>query len=124
VRDWGRWIFQRVRLWLLLKQTPYDDVATEFRHTGDPPWQAGFLFKAIAYYQTEVEITYMPDTARILSLRRYVSLLQQEEKRLNWVHNSAQATAQQQANADNTLRRITEKLHNAERELAGLEDKR
>jgi len=22
--------------------TPYDDVATEIRHTGDPPWQAGF----------------------------------------------------------------------------------
>jgi hypothetical protein len=65
----------------------------------------------------------MPDSARILSLRRYISLLQQEEKRLNWVNNSAQATEQQRTGAEDSLRTITEKLHNAERELSALEDK-
>jgi hypothetical protein len=65
----------------------------------------------------------MPDTARIIALRRYISLLQQEEKRLKWVHNSAQATLQQQAEADRSLRIVTEKLHNAERELGSLAHK-
>jgi hypothetical protein len=57
--------------------------------------------------------------ARILSLKRYISLLQQEEKRLNWLISSTLAA--ERTGAENSARAVTEKLHNAESELRELE---
>jgi hypothetical protein len=62
--------------------------------------------------------------ARIVSLRRYISLLQQEEKRLKWILASTVAPNPERANAETDVRVISGKLINAEQELAELELKR
>lgn len=63
-------------------------------------------------------------SARIVSLRRYISLLNQEQKRLNWILASASATSAEHADAETSARMISEKLHRAEKELTDLEIKR
>jgi len=60
-------------------------------------------------------------SARVASLRRYVSLLHQEEKRLKWITTSTSATNVENIDAAANLRVISEKLINAERELSDLE---
>lgn len=60
-------------------------------------------------------------TAHVISLRRYVSLLRQEERRLKWVNTSPLGTSVQRASATADIDTITGKLHNAEKELARLE---
>jgi hypothetical protein len=57
--------------------------------------------------------------ARILSLKRYISLLHQEEKRLNWLISSTLAA--ERTGAEINARTVIEKLRNAERELGELE---
>jgi hypothetical protein len=64
----------------------------------------------------------MADTAaRVVSLRRYVSLLRQEEKRLMFAGASQIGGADQRPEAITGLDEITGKLHNAEKELTKLE---
>ena len=58
--------------------------------------------------------------ARIVSLNRYISLLLQEEKRLNWVISSTASTAER-TDAEINARTVIEKLRNAEKELGKLE---
>jgi hypothetical protein len=55
--------------------------------------------------------------ARIVALQRYISLLHQEEKRLNWLISSTVASTAARADAEINARRVLEKLRNAEREL-------
>ena len=63
-----------------------------------------------------------PDTSgRITSLRRYISLLIDEEKRLNWVVGTTTAPNPEHANAEANVKVISEKLRKAEKELFGLE---
>ena len=62
--------------------------------------------------------------ARIVSLRRYISLLQQEEKRLKWILASTVAPNAERTDAETNVRVISGKLINAEKELADLELKR
>jgi hypothetical protein len=63
----------------------------------------------------------MADTgARIISLRRYISLLHQEEKRLNWLISSTVASTAARADAESNVRAIIEKLYKAEKELRQL----
>ena len=62
--------------------------------------------------------------ARIVSLRRYISLLQQEEKRLKWILASTVAPNPERTDAETDVRVISGKLINAEKELADLELKR
>jgi hypothetical protein len=57
--------------------------------------------------------------ARIVSLNRYISLLLQEEKRLNWVISSTASTAER-TDAEINTRTVIEKLRNAETELGKL----
>ena len=57
--------------------------------------------------------------ARLVSLKRYISLLHQEEKRLNWLISST-FTAER-ADAEINARTVIEKLRNAEKELGELE---
>jgi hypothetical protein len=59
--------------------------------------------------------------ARIVSLKRYISLLHQEEKRLNnWLISSTASTAER-TDAEFNERTVIEKLRNAEKELGELE---
>ena len=60
-------------------------------------------------------------SARITTLKRYISLLRQEEKRLKWITGSTSATNPENIEAAADLRVISEKLTNAERELSDLE---
>ena len=60
-------------------------------------------------------------TARVVSLRRYVSLLRQQEKRLKSASVSSQGTTIQGTEAGAGADVITGKLHNAEKELTKLE---
>jgi hypothetical protein len=57
--------------------------------------------------------------ARIQSLKRYISLLHQEEKRLNWLISSTLAA--ERTGAEINARTVIEKLRNAEKELGELE---
>jgi hypothetical protein len=59
--------------------------------------------------------------ARIAALRRYLSLLQEEEKRLKWMLASTTASHPQRADADRDVSAITGKLRKAEKELSDLE---
>lgn len=59
--------------------------------------------------------------ARIVTLKRYISLLDQEENRLNWVKGSPHANEQNRAEADASLRANATKRDNAQKELRGLE---
>ena len=66
-----------------------------------------------------------PDSAaRITVLRRYISLLNLEEKRLNWILASTTAVHPQRADAERDVSAISEKLRKAVRELSDLELKR
>lgn len=66
-----------------------------------------------------------PDSvARITTLRRYISLLTLEEKRLNWILASTTAAHPQRADAERDVSAISEKLRKAVRELSDLELKR
>ena len=58
--------------------------------------------------------------ARIASLKRYISLLHQEEKRLNWLISSTVASTAERTDAEINARTVIEKLSNAERELGKL----
>ena len=63
-----------------------------------------------------------PDTsARIISLRRYVDLLNLEEKRLKWIIGSTTAPNPERADAQANVKVILEKLRMAEKELSDLE---
>ena len=59
--------------------------------------------------------------ARIVALKRYISLLLQEEKRLNWLISSTVASAAERTDAEINARTVIEKLRNAEKELGKLE---
>lgn len=64
----------------------------------------------------------MADTAaRVISLRRYVSLLRQEESRLKGLTTFQPGTASQRPETVPGLDVILAKLHNAEKELTKLE---
>jgi hypothetical protein len=58
--------------------------------------------------------------ARIESLKRYISLLHQEEKRLNWLISSTSASTAERTDAEINARTVVEKLLNAEMELGKL----
>ena len=55
------------------------------------------------------------------SLKRYISLLHLEEKRLRWITTSTSPTNVENIKAVSDLRVISEKLTSAERELSDLE---
>ena len=59
---------------------------------------------------------------RIVSLKRYISLLHQEEKRLNWLILSTVSSKAERTDAEINARTIIEKLRNAETELRKLEE--
>ena len=59
--------------------------------------------------------------ARIVALKRYISLLYQEENRLNWVKGSPHANEQNRVDTDASLLANAVKRDNAENELRGLE---
>jgi hypothetical protein len=58
---------------------------------------------------------------RIVSLKRYISLLHQEEKRLSWLISSTVASTAEHMDAEMNARTVIEKLRNAEQELEKLE---
>ena len=58
---------------------------------------------------------------RIVSLKRYISLLHQEEKRLNWLISSTVASGAEHTDAEINARTVIEKLRNAEKELGKLQ---
>jgi hypothetical protein len=60
-------------------------------------------------------------SAHITSLRRYISLLNQEEKRLKWITTSTSAKSVENIEAVADLEVNSEKLISAERELFDLE---
>lgn len=63
-----------------------------------------------------------PDTsARIISLRRYIGLLDLEEKRLKWVLGNTTAPNPEHADAEANVKVISEKLRKAETELIDIE---
>jgi hypothetical protein len=59
---------------------------------------------------------------RIVSLKRYISLLHQEEKRLNWLILSTVSSKTERTDAEINARTVIEKLRNAETELRKLEE--
>jgi hypothetical protein len=59
----------------------------------------------------------MDQSDLIISLRWYISLLRQEQERLNGVISSTIATKPQRIDSEINLRLISEKLLNAQREL-------
>lgn len=59
--------------------------------------------------------------SRIVTLRRYISLLRQEEQRLRGVVVSDLSTQQKRLEAETERRQVAEKLARAEQELSGLE---
>jgi hypothetical protein len=62
--------------------------------------------------------------ACIGALKRYVALLQNEERRLTRAKSSPHATEQERADACATLRTASDKISNAEREIFTLQEKR
>jgi hypothetical protein len=58
---------------------------------------------------------------RIIALKRYISLLQTEEKHLKWITSSTSATKVVSIDSAAKLKVVTEKLARAERELSDLE---
>ena len=62
----------------------------------------------------------MHNAARIVTLNRYISLLQTEEKRLKWLTTSTSSANTENITAAANLKVVTEKLVKAERELAEL----
>jgi hypothetical protein len=60
-------------------------------------------------------------SARIVSLNRYISLLHQEEKRLNWLISSPVASTAERTDAEINARTVIEKLRNAKWELGKLQ---
>jgi len=58
--------------------------------------------------------------ARITFLKRYISMLQQDEKRLNWVISSSIVSEIQREEARVDLKGVLEKLMKAEDELMSL----
>jgi hypothetical protein len=62
--------------------------------------------------------------ARIGALRRYISLLRQEENRLNGVMGSPMANQQDREVAEAGLRAAALKISHADKELRGLETRR
>jgi hypothetical protein len=58
---------------------------------------------------------------RIVVLKRYIALLQLEEKRLKWVSASASSPSGNRADAERDLSALAEKLRKAEQELGRLE---
>jgi hypothetical protein len=64
----------------------------------------------------------MPNTgARIVALKRYISLLHQEEKRFNWLISSTVTSTAERTDAEINARTVTEKLRSAEKELRKLQ---
>jgi hypothetical protein len=59
--------------------------------------------------------------SRIDSLKRYISLLETQEKRLRWVVSSNAETQPARVQANDDLVRILEKITKARTELGGLE---
>jgi hypothetical protein len=59
--------------------------------------------------------------ARIGALRRYISLLRQEEARLNGVKESLMASHEEREDAKAALHAVALKIGHADRELRGLE---
>jgi hypothetical protein len=64
------------------------------------------------------------DASRIVTLKRYISLLKQEEKRLLWVISASTSTGQQPASANANLKELDQKLTKAEDELRDFESRR
>lgn len=64
--------------------------------------------------------------ARIAALRRYILMLNQEEKRLRWLlaSTSTQLGYSERVDVERDVRTISEKLRKAEKELSDLELKR
>jgi hypothetical protein len=62
--------------------------------------------------------------ARIDSLKRYISLLEKEEKRLRWAISSNAETQPARVLANDDLVRILDKIAKAQTELGGLETRR
>jgi hypothetical protein len=60
-------------------------------------------------------------SVRIASLKRYVTLLRQEERRLKEISKSHRSSELQRIEAAGSLMVITSKLSSAERELSQLE---
>lgn len=62
-----------------------------------------------------------PDrSARVVSLRRYIDLLNLEEKRLTWILGITNAPNPDHANAAANAKVISEKIRKAEMELSDL----
>jgi hypothetical protein len=59
--------------------------------------------------------------ARIVALKRYISLLRLEEKRLKWLDSSPVSAVADRVQAAVSVAQTTAKLHGAERELATLQ---
>lgn len=62
--------------------------------------------------------------ARIAALRRYISMLHLEEKRLRWLLASTSTPGSARVDDERDVRSISEKLRKAEKELSDLELKR
>lgn len=62
--------------------------------------------------------------ARIGALKRYITLLEHEEKRLTWLKSAPSVTERERIDAESTLRLNTEKISKAEVELKTLEVRR
>jgi hypothetical protein len=61
---------------------------------------------------------------RIGALRRYIALLRQEETRLIWIKGAPATNAEDRADAESRLIGAAQKIHNADKELRGLENRR
>ena len=62
--------------------------------------------------------------ARIDALKRYIFLLEREEKRLTWLKSSQSVTEQERMGVESNLRLNTDKITKAETELKTLEVRR
>lgn len=64
------------------------------------------------------------NSARVVTLRRYIALLRQEESRLSWIVSSPRALEQTRARRVPALQLVVQKLSKADRELRALEHPR
>ena len=64
------------------------------------------------------------NSARVVTLRRYIALLRQEESRLSWILSSPRASEQIRIEANSALQVAVQKLSKADRELRALEHPR